>query len=251
MSIFLYMPGLLVILFRRRGLASVVRYLLTIIAVQMSIAASFLQHNPWAYLRFAFDFGRVFLYKWTVNWRFVDEEVFLSRQWSLGLLVGQISLLTAFGLFKWCKPDGGVKVVIERGFRRPLSPAGLTPLAGDGTSFVHKPCGSDRVEEKHRCGDHTLHFELHWDIVRSLPALPVLFLVRSPVALLSLENKVSPAFQVSRGFLDQLLTPWLFCPRLALLVIVEYAWNTYPSTTISSSLLFLAHGLLAVGLFLQ
>jgi alpha-1,3-mannosyltransferase len=132
MSILLYLPGLLVILFKRRGLGSTLRYIFTIVSVQMLLASRFLQHDAWAYLRSAFDFGRVFLYKWTVNWRFVDEEVFLSRQWALGLLVGHASTLILFGLFKWCKVDGGVTRVLQRGLLRPLSPASPVPVTADG-----------------------------------------------------------------------------------------------------------------------
>jgi len=215
MSNFLYLPGLLVILFRRRGLASMVRYLLTIIAIQMLIAVTFLQRHPWAYLRSAFDFGRVFLYKWSVNWRFVDEEVFLSRQWSLGLLVGHISSLTVFGLFKWCKPDGGVKNVIERGFRRPLSPAGLAPLTGDDVATILFTSNLIGI-----LFARSLHYQFYSWYVFQLPYL-------------AWKTKYPPPF------------------RLALLAIIEYAWNTYPSTTISSSVLLVAHTLLAVGLFLQ
>ncbi len=132
MSILLYLPGLLVILFKRKGLGSTLRYIFTIISIQMLLASKFLQQNAWAYLQSAFDFGRVFLYKWTVNWRFVDEEVFLSRQWAIGLLVGHASTLILFGLFKWCKADGGVARVLQRGILRPLSPASPIPVTADG-----------------------------------------------------------------------------------------------------------------------
>ena len=132
MSVLLYLPGLLVILFKRRGLGATLRYIFTIVSVQMVLASRFLQHNAWAYLRSAFDFGRVFLYKWTVNWRFVDEEIFLSRQWALGLLVGHASTLILFGLFKWCEADGGVSRVLRRGLLRPLSPASPVSVTASG-----------------------------------------------------------------------------------------------------------------------
>ena len=79
MSVLLYLPGLLVILFKRKGLARTFSYLLSMAAIQYLVASPFLKEDPWAYLRSAFDLGRVFLYKWTVNWRMVDEDVFLSR----------------------------------------------------------------------------------------------------------------------------------------------------------------------------
>lgn len=132
MSILLYLPGLLFILFKRQGLLSTFRLMTTIIAVQTLIALPFLQEDPWAYLNSAFDFGRVFLYKWTVNWRFLDEEVFLSRQWALGLLIVHLTVLVLFGWFKWCRPDGGVWNMLHRGLTNPSLPAGRVPLTADG-----------------------------------------------------------------------------------------------------------------------
>ncbi|KAF8626241.1 hypothetical protein AX15_004921 [Amanita polypyramis BW_CC] len=136
MSILLYLPGLIVVIFKRRGLGSTLRHVLTIVAVQLLLASSFLQRDGWAYLRSAFDFGRVFLYRWTVNWRFLDEEIFLSRQWAVGLLIGHATTLIMFGLFKWCKADGGAFQVIQHGLRRPLSPAGLARPTGDDVTLI-------------------------------------------------------------------------------------------------------------------
>jgi len=131
MSILLYLPGLLVILFKRRGLLSTIGHIVTIVATQILFALPFLREDPWAYAHSAFDLGRVFLYKWTVNWRIFDEETFLSKNLSMALLVGHLGVLIAFGLFKWCEVDGGVQRVISRGLRRPQLPAGLAPVTAD------------------------------------------------------------------------------------------------------------------------
>lgn len=131
MSILLYLPGLLVILFKRRGLLLTLIHLVTLSATQALFAIPFLREDPWGYARSAFDLGRVFLYKWTVNWRLLDEETFLSNRLATTLLVGHGTVLIAFGLFKWCAPDGGVASVLYRGLRRPLHPAGLVPVTAD------------------------------------------------------------------------------------------------------------------------
>jgi hypothetical protein len=201
MSVLLYLPGLLVILFKRRGLGATLRYIFTIVSVQMVLASRFLQHNAWAYLRSAFDFGRIFLYKWTVNWRFVDEEVFLSRQWALGLLVGHASTLILFGLFKWCEADGGVTRVLRRGLLRPLSPASPVPVTASGKFilfFEWKVC----AQEGNRCGDDTVHFKLDWDAVRPFFALPVLLLVCSSATIPGMEDKISFTDQVILSLLS-------------------------------------------------
>lgn len=46
------------------------------------------------------------MFKWTVNWRFVGEEVFLSKKFSLGLLAFHVSLLGVFLAAQWLKPSG-------------------------------------------------------------------------------------------------------------------------------------------------
>lgn len=52
----------------------------------------------------AFQLGRQFFYKWTVNWRFVPEEMFLSSTFSNGLLAAHASLLLLFASSRWTKP---------------------------------------------------------------------------------------------------------------------------------------------------
>ena len=58
-----------------------------------------------SYLSRAFDFSRAFLFKWTVNWRFVGEEVFLSKGFSLALLSAHVLLLTLFVTTRWLAPS--------------------------------------------------------------------------------------------------------------------------------------------------
>ena len=130
MSAILYLPGLLVILFKRHGPVSTIRHMLVLACTQILIARPFLE-NSTSYLQNAFDLSRVFLYKWTVNWRFVDEPTFLSPAWAKALLLGHVTVLVAFGLFRWCRSDGGVAGVLVRGFRRPTLPAGLAPVGPD------------------------------------------------------------------------------------------------------------------------
>lgn len=46
---------------------------------QLVLGLPFLLVNPVGYVSRAFDLGRQFLFKWTVNWRFLPEDIFLSR----------------------------------------------------------------------------------------------------------------------------------------------------------------------------
>lgn len=136
MGIILYLPGLLVILFKRKGLVQTLGYILILLATQGIFAVTFLREDPWAYLRCAFDLSRVFLYKWTVNWRIFSEEVFLSSHLAISLLIGHVTVLVLFGAFQWCKPDGGTFRIISRGIKRPLSSPAVAPITADCKSIA-------------------------------------------------------------------------------------------------------------------
>ncbi len=131
MSVLLYVPGLLVILFRRRGLVYTLLHMLALAGTQALIGLPFLLEYPRSYLKYSYEFSRVFLFKWTVNWRFLGEELFLSPAWAKGLLVGHVTTLALFGLFKWCRSDGGVMKVLEKGLRQPLRAPSAAPFTAD------------------------------------------------------------------------------------------------------------------------
>ena len=62
--------------------------------------------NARAYVGRAFQLTRVFKYEWTVNWRFLPEETFLSRNFSIGLLVAHAAFLLLFLFTRWTRPLG-------------------------------------------------------------------------------------------------------------------------------------------------
>jgi alpha-1,3-mannosyltransferase len=69
------------------------------------IAYEFVRVHYRAYLARAFQLNRQFFYKWTVNWRFVPEEIFLSASFSYTLLTAHASLLLLFATTRWTKPS--------------------------------------------------------------------------------------------------------------------------------------------------
>ena len=73
---------------------------------QVVLALPFLPTNASGYLSRSFEFTRQFLYKWTVNWRFVGGDVFLSRNFSIVLLLTHLMLLVLFLATRWIKPTG-------------------------------------------------------------------------------------------------------------------------------------------------
>ena len=67
----------------------------------MLLGYPFLAANPRGYMVRAFDFSRQFLFRWTVNWRFVGERVFLSQTFAVGLLAVHAGLILVFLSTRW------------------------------------------------------------------------------------------------------------------------------------------------------
>ncbi|CAA7265372.1 unnamed protein product [Cyclocybe aegerita] len=213
MNVILYLPGLLVIMFKRKGLLSTLSYMFTLGASQVLFAVPFLKEDPWAYLLTAFNFGRVFLYKWTVNWRFFSEETFLSKELAVTLLVLHVSTLIAFGLFKWCDVDGGLSHVLYRGFKRPEEPAGIAYVTSDFVATVLFTSNLIGI-----LFARSLHYQFYSWYGQQVPFLA--WRTRYPVPI-----------------------------KLALILGIEYAWNTFPSTTTSSGVLLACNVLLLAGVW--
>ena len=104
MSLLLVLPALGVILFLARGVGAGFKQVWLIAQLQVIIAFPFLPAGPMLYLSRAFEFSRQFLFKWTVNWRFVGEDIFLSREFSMALLVGHVTTLLLFITTRWVRP---------------------------------------------------------------------------------------------------------------------------------------------------
>ncbi|KAM0494733.1 hypothetical protein ACHAP9_003652 [Verticillium nonalfalfae] len=104
MSLLLSVPAVAVVLFFGRGLKGSLRLAWLMAQLQALIGLPFWARHMRSYWGRAFELSRQFLYKWTVNWRFVGEELFLSQGFSLALLTGHVSVLWLFITTRWLKP---------------------------------------------------------------------------------------------------------------------------------------------------
>ncbi|KAI0525973.1 glycosyltransferase [Xylaria bambusicola] len=104
MSLLLVLPAVGVILLLGRGFTGSLQLAAIIAQVQFVIAIPFLRENAQGYLSRAFELSRQFFFKWTVNWRFIGEDTFLSRPFALGLLAMHASVLVWFIVNKWLTP---------------------------------------------------------------------------------------------------------------------------------------------------
>ena len=136
MNILLYLPGVIFVLIKQLGLVQTLLHLFNMLLMHAIIAYPFLFSHPQSYLAGAFDLSRQFLYKWTVNWRFVPEHIFLSKSFASGLLLCHLILLAAFALRKWSTSDGGPIKVFLRAILRPFIPAAFVLPSGDGMTYL-------------------------------------------------------------------------------------------------------------------
>ncbi|KAF8538336.1 glycosyltransferase [Trichophaea hybrida] len=105
MNTLLVLPAVGAILLQAVGRDKALRQAIIMAQVQFLLATPFLLEYPKSYATGAFEFTRQFLHNWTVNWRFVSEETFLSRNFSVGLLAIHTLLLLLFLVVQWILPS--------------------------------------------------------------------------------------------------------------------------------------------------
>jgi len=105
MNVLLVVPGLAFILLQGLGVDRSITQALIVAQSQGVFAYEFVRNDWRSYVSRAFQLSRAFFYKWTVNWRFVPEDVFLSSTFSYSLLALHASLLVIFAFTRWTKPS--------------------------------------------------------------------------------------------------------------------------------------------------
>jgi alpha-1,3-mannosyltransferase len=100
MNMLLYAPGVFIVMLLAEGLSKTIQYIFLCGIVQILLGFPFLTTYPISYLTKAFELNRVFFYEWTVNFKFLSEEIFLSKPLAIGLLlltiIGKISRFFCF-----------------------------------------------------------------------------------------------------------------------------------------------------------
>lgn len=166
-----------------------------------------------SYFARAFELSRVFLYKWTVNWRFVPESTFLSKPFALGLLAAHAGLLLWYARTRWMKPS-------KRNFREFLK--------------IALPAQEPRDQD---------------DMARKITPdfIMTTILTATTIGLLCARSLHYQFYAYIAWSTPFLLWKAGFHPivQYALWAAQEWAWNVYPSTPASSATVV---GVLAVTL---
>lgn len=111
MNTLLVLPAVALIYLQSLGRNTALLHAISMASIQALVAAPFAVPFPRSYLSRAFELTRVFFYKWTVNWRFIGEETFLSKEFALTLLGLHAVLLVGFASTLWIRPSGGLSLL--------------------------------------------------------------------------------------------------------------------------------------------
>lgn len=90
MNLFLFAPAFAALWVGAGGLGLAAKLIGVCAVVQLLAGAPFLLTHPHSYVTKAFELSRVFTYKWTVNWRFLDEATFQSKPLAMALLAATV-----------------------------------------------------------------------------------------------------------------------------------------------------------------
>ncbi|XP_060532947.1 lethal(2)neighbour of tid protein [Cylas formicarius] len=259
MNILLYAPCLLVAYLTNLTYMETLVNLFVCGFVQLVLGAPFLYDNPWSYIKYSFNFGRVFEHKWTVNYRFLTRDAFEHKYFHIGLLVLHTFLLVVFlpllrrYLSSYAKLNcvtGGLKAQLEQErHRRTLA----KKKANDRLSKKEKMLLDAFDNQLRRKEEDT--FEETSKLQDKLSKIAQLFVLPFFVTnLIGIACARSLHYQFYSWYFHSLLY-LVFCTeyrkpfRFLLLALVEYCWNVYPSTNLSSALLHLCHASLLFGVY--
>ena len=159
MNVLLFAPGLLIVMLVQNGIPTTAWHLTICAAVQIFLALPFLMVNPVGYLQRSFDLGRQFLFKWTVNWRFLPVHMFLNRYFHLLLLLLHLSMLLLFFLTRWRTMFGGLRRILSTRRMSTLLPSNGIILPLFTANFIGM------------CFSRSLHYQFYVWYFHTLPYL--------------------------------------------------------------------------------
>ncbi|XDV27952.1 hypothetical protein PO909_031393 [Leuciscus waleckii] len=215
MNVLLFAPGLLFLLLSEFGLWKTLPKLTLCAVIQLLLGLPFLLVNPLGYVSRAFDLGRQFLFKWTVNWRFLPEDVFLNRYFHLVLLLAHITTLLLFALKRWKRSGNSIWSILKDPSERKET---VQKLDADHTVLVLFTSNFIGM-----CFSRSLHYQFYVWYFHTLPYLLWSGGVKKLAHLL----------------------------RVLILGLIELSWNTYPSTNYSSLSLHVCHLIILLCLWLN
>lgn len=273
MNILLFAPALLALYITASGVQGAIKQLSVCAGFQLLLGSPFLLSFPWQYIKGSFDLGRVFEHKWTVNYRFLPRPVFEHPIFHLALLLLHLGLLIYFAkptyqymqnytrlrqLQKQFQPQidaRNAEVVKVKSSKKKKEATGGADekLSEDQQKFLKSfeqglkssvGKGKDQVDKSPEVAEK---YSVHFDQCTQLVLLPLFF-----CNFLGIMCARSLHYQFYIWYFHTLpylawSTPYSTNLRFLILFLIEYCWNTYPSTNLSSVVLHVCHLSLLVG----
>ncbi|XP_012563282.2 dol-P-Man:Man(5)GlcNAc(2)-PP-Dol alpha-1,3-mannosyltransferase [Hydra vulgaris] len=174
MNILLFAPGLFVLLLVRHGIKGSIKNISICAFVQVVLGLPFLKENASSYVLRSFDIGRQFFFVWTVNWRFLPENIFLSRWFHFILLFLHMLVLMLFILKKWPKPNNSWLSMLSKSYKGRILSSNEVVFVLFSSNFVGMCFARSLHYQFYVWYFHTLPFLL-WSI-KSTPAFKLLIL---------------------------------------------------------------------------
>ncbi|XP_075677827.1 alg3, alpha-1,3- mannosyltransferase [Dermatophagoides pteronyssinus] len=217
MNILLFAPGLFLLYNEYLNKWNLIKNLAICAFVQIIIAIPFITTYPISYIKCSFNLGRIFLHKWTVNYRFLSESIFIQKQFHIILLILHLIFLIIIFRKRWMN-------LIENFFNKNNN----EKVEHSNDDWHEYPDKNKQMKQK--IGQHilmtmfisnfigivfarSLHYQFYIWYYHSLPFI---------------------LWTTSIG-------ANYFMTNICMLGLIELVWNIYPSTVWSSILLHLVH----------
>ncbi|KAF7396752.1 hypothetical protein V1477_010098 [Vespula maculifrons] len=208
MNILLFAPALLAAYLCILGISKTVIHLSICAVIQAILGLPFLIENPISYIKGAFNLGRIFEFKWTVNWRFLSEEVFVNPYFHISLLLLHLLILAV------CVPNWIIYLrsyaklkQMEKDLKPQLQKKEKVDMSTMSQLFIFPLFVANFIGVA--CS-RSLHYQFYIWYYHTLPYLAW-------------------------------CTSYKTAAKLSILGIIELCWNTYPSTIYSSFALHACH----------
>lgn len=130
MTVLLALPAIGAIVLQGAGQQDSLIIAALVAQLQLGIGLTFMMNgNATSYFSRAFELNRQFLYKWTVNWKMMSEEFFLSKGFAIFLLAYHVVVLGFFLNDRWLHPSSKNVVHFIRQYRKILPEGRETEIA--------------------------------------------------------------------------------------------------------------------------
>lgn len=258
MNILLYAPSLLIAYLTNLTFVDTLKNLFICGMTQIILGLPFLCTNAYSYIKGSFDLGRVFEHKWTVNYRFLSREIFEDKMFHISLLVLHIIMLIIFlPIFKrYFGSYAKLKIVTDELSMQFASEKQKMKKEAENLSKKQKMFLKSFEEQlKSKDGFVTNEADDVSKINDKMSKITQLFVLPFFVAnLIGIVCARSLHYQFYSWYYHSLVY-LAFCTGYSkpfsflLLGLIEYCWNTYPSTNVSSVLLHFCHISLLYGIY--